>query len=89
MSIDLASQPVFTSVPTKICFRAARAPLAQASYEKLVAQYGNVALEEAEVVVCLGGDGFLLETLHKGTALSSADLRHQLRVCRLPFEPTQ
>ncbi|UYH51919.1 NAD kinase [Candidatus Kirkpatrickella diaphorinae] len=65
MSIDLASQPVFTSVPTKICFRAARVPLAQASYEKLVAQYGNVALEEAEVVVCLGGDGFLLETLHK------------------------
>ena len=31
----------------------------------MVSVYGNVPLEEAEVAICLGGDGFLLEVLHK------------------------
>jgi NAD+ kinase len=32
----------------------------------LIKRYGSVAPEDADVVVALGGDGFMLETLHKG-----------------------
>ena len=32
---------------------------------RLIEVYGNVAPDDAEVVVALGGDGFMLETLHR------------------------
>ena len=48
----------------KIAFSAARAPEAQNALEQLSATYPHVALEDADVVVALGGDGFMLETLH-------------------------
>lgn len=48
----------------KICFLASRADKAQAALEQLSAQYGNVAMEAADVIVALGGDGLMLHTLH-------------------------
>ena len=48
----------------KLCFVASNAPVAQSSCAELSKRYGNVPLDEAEVVVSLGGDGFMLETLH-------------------------
>ena len=50
---------------SKITFRASRAPAAQEALIELLARYGEVPLDEAEVVVCLGGDGYMLQTLHE------------------------
>lgn len=47
-----------------IAFVASPSPLAQESFDRLVARYGTVPLKEAKAVVALGGDGFMLETLH-------------------------
>jgi len=49
----------------RIGFTASAAPAAQAALADLVAQYGQVDLDRAEVVVALGGDGFMLQTLHE------------------------
>ncbi|MGY6633919.1 MAG: NAD kinase [Alkalilacustris sp.] len=48
----------------KIAFVASPAEDAQAAREELVARYGNAIPAEAEVIVALGGDGFMLSTLH-------------------------
>ncbi|MDP4840318.1 MAG: NAD(+)/NADH kinase, partial [Alphaproteobacteria bacterium] len=40
------------------------------AYQKLVCQYGSVPIEQADVIVALGGDGFMLHTLHKAMALN-------------------
>ncbi|RMH46367.1 MAG: NAD kinase [Alphaproteobacteria bacterium] len=50
--------------PPKIAFLASDTPEALAARERLVARYGNVPPEEADVIVALGGDGFMLQTLH-------------------------
>jgi NAD+ kinase len=50
---------------SRICFLASPAPMAQEARSRLVARYGEVAAEEAGVLVALGGDGFMLETLHQ------------------------
>lgn len=51
--------------PVRIGFQAAATPLAQASLARLVTRYGDAAAEEADIIVSLGGDGFMLETLHR------------------------
>ena len=43
---------------------ASRAPEAQSAFEALTKKHGNVSLKKADVIVVLGGDGFMLETLH-------------------------
>lgn len=48
----------------KLAFVASTAPHAQTALVDLTAQYGNVDVETADIVVALGGDGFMLETLH-------------------------
>lgn len=48
-----------------IAFSASDQPEAQAALERLVARYGNRPAAEAEVIVALGGDGFILHTLHE------------------------
>jgi NAD+ kinase len=48
----------------RIAFLASPIPEAQAAREELTARYGSVAPEAAEVIVPLGGDGFMLQTLH-------------------------
>lgn len=45
-------------------FVAAATAEAQAARAKLQARYNGAKPEEAEVIVALGGDGFMLETLH-------------------------
>ncbi|AXI48743.1 NAD kinase [Sulfitobacter sp. SK012] len=51
-------------MPSKIAFAASRAPVAQAAHATLTQRYGNAPLAEADVIVALGGDGFMLQTLH-------------------------
>lgn len=50
--------------PARIAFVASGAPLAQDALERLVDRYGQSPVEAAQVVVALGGDGFMLQTLH-------------------------
>jgi NAD+ kinase len=49
----------------KIAFAASKAQPAQDALAQMIERYGNVALDQADVVVALGGDGFMLQTLHK------------------------
>jgi len=49
----------------KVAFVASRAAEAQESCRHLGARYVNAPPEEADVIVALGGDGFMLETLHR------------------------
>ena len=51
--------------PMRIAFAAAPTTLAEESKARLVARYGDDRLADAEVIVGLGGDGFLLELLHR------------------------
>lgn len=48
----------------KYSFIAASTPDAQAAAKHLAALYGNAREEDADVIVALGGDGFMLHTLH-------------------------
>ena len=48
----------------KLGFRAAETPEAQAGLAVLQARYEHLPPDEADVIVALGGDGFMLETLH-------------------------
>ncbi len=52
-------------VPGRIAICASATPLATEARERLVARYGDCPLETAAVVVALGGDGFMLETIHR------------------------
>ncbi len=47
-----------------LSFVASQAAEAQEAREELISVYGNTAPEEADVIVALGGDGFMLQTLH-------------------------
>jgi len=49
---------------SRICFLANDGPAAQESLQALVGLYGQVAPEAADVIVALGGDGFMLSTLY-------------------------
>jgi NAD+ kinase len=48
----------------KIHFVASDAPEAQAMLARLRERYGDAGAEDATVIVALGGDGFMLQTLH-------------------------
>jgi NAD+ kinase len=49
----------------RLAFIAARTEAATAAKAVLQARYGQVPVEEAEVIVALGGDGLMLQTLHR------------------------
>lgn len=51
--------------PGRIAFVAAPTELAAESRARLIARYGDCKLTAAGCVVALGGDGFMLETLHR------------------------
>ena len=53
---------------TRLAFVASDRPEASEARARLTALYGDVPEEEAEVVVALGGDGFMLEVLHRNLA---------------------
>lgn len=57
--------------PKKIAFAASRAEAAQKALASLSARYGNVPAPEADAIVALGGDGFMLETLHSTQDLAA------------------
>ena len=48
----------------RIAFMASPAPAAQEALAALTALHGQTAEEQAQVIVALGGDGFMLQTLH-------------------------
>ena len=48
----------------KICFKASGSGAAQASLTELLALYETIEAADADVIVALGGDGFMLDTLH-------------------------
>ncbi len=49
----------------QIGFVAASTPEAREAYERLEKRYGNIDPNSADVIVALGGDGLMLQTLHK------------------------
>ncbi|MFV3077857.1 NAD kinase [Niveispirillum fermenti] len=51
--------------PVPLAFVAADTPESRAARDRLAVRYGGVPPEEAGIIVALGGDGFLLETLHR------------------------
>ncbi len=53
----------------KLSFQAADSPLAQQALKALLQNHDNNTPEKADIIVALGGDGFLLETVHKYLSL--------------------
>src|ERR1700674_16277 len=49
----------------RIAFVATPIPVAQNARARLVKRYGNFSPAKADVLVALGGDGLMLQTLHK------------------------
>jgi len=49
----------------RMAFVAAETPSAQFARQRLADRYGATALSDADVIVALGGDGFMLECLHR------------------------
>lgn len=49
---------------SKIAFVSSGTPQSERALARLAERYGNVAVEDADVIVALGGDGFMLRTLH-------------------------
>ena len=50
---------------SRIAFVASDAEAAQAALVDLSRAYGTAEPQSADVIVALGGDGFMLETLHR------------------------
>jgi NAD+ kinase len=50
---------------TRLAFVASERPEAQEARDALIARYGQAPEGEAQAIVALGGDGFMLETLHE------------------------
>ncbi len=57
------------TAPPRIAFLASQTDDALAALARLSARHGQYAPEEAEVLCALGGDGFMLQTLHRHGAL--------------------
>ncbi len=49
----------------RLAFAASDRPEAQVARSRLATRYGEVAEAEADAIVALGGDGFMLEVLHR------------------------
>lgn len=54
---------------THIAFLASSAPVAQEALAELIAAHGQCPPYAADVIVALGGDGFMLQTLHETQGL--------------------
>lgn len=54
----------------QIAFVAAPTPIANEARNALIARYGECPLDRAKIVVALGGDGFMLETIHQVLVLN-------------------
>ncbi|MBF0167389.1 MAG: NAD kinase [Alphaproteobacteria bacterium] len=49
----------------RFAFVAADTDIARQAQKRLTERYGDAPLDQAQVIVALGGDGFMLETLHR------------------------
>ena len=49
----------------RVAFVASDVPEAEAAHKVLAKRYGEVAPEKADAIVALGGDGLMLQTLHR------------------------
>jgi NAD+ kinase len=58
-----------TRNPIRISFTSSEAPAAREAVDVLRRRYGQVALDSADVVVAVGGDGALIDALHRVLAL--------------------
>lgn len=71
---ELASGPPIGEdrgyLASQIAFIAAPTPIAAEARVRLIGRYGECPLPQAAVVVALGGDGFMLETIHQVLALN-------------------
>ncbi|KKB12022.1 inorganic polyphosphate kinase [Devosia geojensis] len=56
---------LLSTAPRKISFVASGTPEAEAALADLRSVYGEAGLDGAEAIVALGGDGLMLQTLHK------------------------
>ena len=56
---------------TKIAFVASPVPIAEQARARLAAKHGDVPQAEADVIVALGGDGFMLQTMHATQGLDA------------------
>ena len=65
MSTETETAPRRAAQSSGFAFLASDAPQAQQAQAELARRYGSAAPEEAGVIVPLGGDGFMLETLHR------------------------
>jgi NAD+ kinase len=54
--------------PARLAFLASDRPEAQSARAALAGRYGAVSEDDADVVVALGGDGFMLAMLHRNIA---------------------
>lgn len=70
----------------RIAFVASPIPKAQSALDELARLYGNAAPETADVIVALGGDGLMLQTLHRFMKFRQANLLHAPRYHRIPDE---
>src|SRR6056297_2352962 len=66
-----AAKPRGARMSQNIAFVASDVPSAQTARAALVARFGDVPETEADVIVALGGDGFMLHTMHRTQALDT------------------
>ncbi len=59
-----STSPVRPPIRT-LAFVASERPEAQTARERLAERYGDAPEAQADIIVALGGDGFMLETLHR------------------------
>ncbi|HVU82128.1 MAG TPA: NAD kinase [Rhodanobacteraceae bacterium] len=60
----MATAPKPVAAPPRLAFVASGSDKARAACNELQERYGSVAPDDADVIVALGGDGFMLRTLH-------------------------
>lgn len=63
------SERLAASVPPILSFVASNHEVAQEALSNLVARYGQVAPENSDAIIVLGGDGFMLESFHRWESL--------------------
>lgn len=52
------------SMAIKLHFTASNAPSSVQAFQDLISRYGQVAAGDADIIVPIGGDGFMLQTIH-------------------------
>ena len=62
---ETATAPTPATQGRRIAFVAAAFEAAQVALSELEAQYGNMPIADADVIVPLGGDGFILQTMRR------------------------